>query len=139
MAKNVSVGRNAFSARLSPELTKEYGARSMPIRKGDTVIAMRGIFRDVEGKVTKVDRKNISINVEGMVREKSDGRTISVPIRPSKIRITKLNLDDSRRKEILERKASRPLVKKAEKPKAKTRKRRSKVSSPDVEASKDRE
>lgn len=112
MGKTKLVGRKAFSASLSSELVKEHGVRSMILRKGDTVIAMRGSFRDIEGKVTKVDRKNILINVEGIVKEKVDGTSIFLPVHPSKVKITKLNFDDRRRKEILKRKASKPNVKK---------------------------
>ncbi|MFH0897833.1 MAG: 50S ribosomal protein L24 [Candidatus Bathyarchaeota archaeon] len=137
MAKNTAANRNAFSANLSPELAQEYGVHSVPIRKGDTIISMRGSFRDVEGKVTKVDRKNISINVEGIVREKSDGSTKFLPIHPSKVRITKLNLDDSRRKDILGRKASKPIVKTVEAPKTRARKRSLKSPTADVNKSKD--
>jgi large subunit ribosomal protein L24 len=137
MVKTTSESRNLFSASLSPELIKAYGVRSMHIRKGDTVTPMRGIFRDVEGKVTKVDRKKILMNVEGIVREKSDGTTIFLPIHPSKVRITKLNLDDHRRKETLERKASKPVVKTVEKPKTRTRKKRSNSPNSDIKESTD--
>jgi large subunit ribosomal protein L24 len=101
-----SVSRKAFSARLSADLVEEYNVRSMPIRKGDTITIMRGSFRGIEGKVTRVDRKTISIYVEGVTREKSDGNTIFIPLPPSKVMITRLNLDDDRRRDILERKAS---------------------------------
>ena len=136
MTKTVLASRNKFSAILSPELAKEYGVRSMPLRKGDTIIPMRGAFRDVEGKVTKVDHKNTSINIEGIVREKSDGTTIFLPIHPSKVRITKLNFDDSRRKDILQRKVSKSIIKTVKKPNIRTRKRRSKNPTPDVNKSK---
>ena len=67
---------------------------------------MRGDRRGSEGKVTQVDRKNYRIFVEGANREKVDGTSIPVPIHPSKVMITRLNLDDKWRKKILERKAS---------------------------------
>jgi large subunit ribosomal protein L24 len=137
MAKTTAADRNTFSTMLSPELAKEYGVRSVSIRKGDTIISMRGNFRDVEGKVTKVDRKHVSINVEGIVREKSDGTTKFLPIHPSKVMITKLNLDDKQRKDILARKASKPTEKTVEEPKTPIRRRRSKKSTTDVEKDKD--
>lgn len=128
MAKTPLATQNVFSAKLSPELTKEHNARSMPIRRGDTVVISQGIFRDVEGKVTRVDRKNTSIYVEGVTREKSNGNTIFVAIHPSKVVISKLNMDDKWRKDILERKASKPLVEAAEKPKNRAGKRSPKAS-----------
>ncbi|MDH5690407.1 MAG: 50S ribosomal protein L24, partial [Candidatus Bathyarchaeota archaeon] len=57
-----------------------------------------------EGKVTRVDRKNYRIFVEGVDREKVDGTKTFIPIHPSKVMITRLNLDDKWRKKILERK-----------------------------------
>ncbi|MBS7639251.1 MAG: 50S ribosomal protein L24 [Candidatus Bathyarchaeia archaeon] len=92
-----------LSAHLSEELRKEYGTRSLPIRAGDTVRVLRGDYKGVEGKVMRVDRKKYRIFIEGITREKADGTTILVPIHPSKVEITRLNLDDKLRKRILER------------------------------------
>lgn len=104
-----------MSAHLSDELRKVYGARSMPIRSGDTVRIMRGDYKGVEGKVVRVDRKKYRIYIEGVTRQKVDGTTVYVPIHPSNVEIIKLNLDDPYRKEILERrKAAGETVKAAE-------------------------
>jgi len=65
---------------------------------------MRGDRRGLEGKITRVDRKNYKILVEGVTREKVDGTTIPVPIHPSKVMIVNLNLDDKWRREVLKRK-----------------------------------
>ncbi|MEM2994712.1 MAG: 50S ribosomal protein L24 [Candidatus Bathyarchaeia archaeon] len=93
-----------FSAPLSPELRKAHGAKTLPVRSGDTVRVMRGDHKGVEGKVTRVDRKKYRIFVEGLTREKVDGTTTFVPIHPSKVMITRLNLDDKWRNKILKRK-----------------------------------
>ncbi|MEM2561334.1 MAG: 50S ribosomal protein L24 [Candidatus Bathyarchaeia archaeon] len=93
-----------LSAPLSPELRKEHGIQSLPVRSGDTVRVMRGDYKGFEGKVLRVDRKEYRIYIEGLTREKVDGTTVLVPIHPSKVMITKLNLDDKWRKNILERK-----------------------------------
>lgn len=92
-----------FGAQLAPELRKSYGTRSLPVRSGDTVRVMRGDHKGFEGKVARVDREKFRIYVEGITREKVDGSTVSVPIHPSKVMITKLNLEDKWRKKILER------------------------------------
>ena len=107
-----------FAAPLSPELRKSYGTRSLPVRSGDTVRVMRGDHKGFEGKVARVDRKKFRIYVEGLTREKVDGSTVFVPIHPSKVMITKLNLDDKWRKKILERrkKAKEAAEKVVEKP-----------------------
>ncbi|MEM3616428.1 MAG: 50S ribosomal protein L24 [Candidatus Bathyarchaeia archaeon] len=92
-----------FAAPLTPELRKSYGTRSLPVRSGDTVRVLRGDHKGFEGKVARVDRKKFRIYVEGLTREKVDGSTVFVPIHPSKVMITKLNLDDKWRKNVLER------------------------------------
>jgi len=64
---------------------------------------MRGDHKGFEGKVTRVDRKNYRVFIEGITREKVDGSTTLVPIQPSKVMITRLNLDDKWRKKALKR------------------------------------
>lgn len=113
-----------FAAPLAPELRKNYGIRSMPVRSGDTVRVTRGDHKGFEGKVSRVDREKYRIYVEGLTREKVDGSTVFVPVHPSKVMITKLNLDDKWRKKILERrkkakeaeKAAEKVVEEVEKP-----------------------
>ena len=93
-----------FAASLSAELKASHGFRALPVRSGDSVRIMRGDQKGFEGKVTRIDQKKYRIHVEGLTREKVDGTTIFVPIHPSKVMITRLNLDDKWRKKILERK-----------------------------------
>jgi large subunit ribosomal protein L24 len=93
-----------LSAHLSDELRDKYKRRSFPIRKGDTVKIVRGDFKGFSGTVLAVDRDKMRIYVEGVTREKVDGSKVPIPIHPSKVIITKLNLDDKRRVEALERK-----------------------------------
>lgn len=98
------VRHKLFSASLSPELKASHGIRSLPLRCGDTIRIMRGDHKGFEGKITRVDRKKYRIFIEGLTREKVDGTTIFVPVHPSKVMITRLNLDDKWRKKTLERK-----------------------------------
>lgn len=93
-----------FSARVSPELRTSHRIKSIPVRSGDTIQVTRGDQKGFEGKITRVERKKYRIYVEGLRREKVDGTTVSVPIHPSKVMITNLNLEDKWRKRILERK-----------------------------------
>ncbi len=93
-----------FSASLSPDLKSSHNTNSIPVRTGDTVRVMRGDYKGFEGKVTRVDRREYRIFVEGATREKVDGSTALIPIHPSKVMITRLNLDDKWRREILKRK-----------------------------------
>jgi large subunit ribosomal protein L24 len=93
-----------FSAPLSPQLRASHGAKSLPVRSGDTVRIMRGDHKGFEGKITRVDRRKYRIYLEGLTREKVDGSTTFVPLHPSKAMITNLSLDDKWRRQILERK-----------------------------------
>ncbi len=96
--------RKHFSAPLSPKLKASHGVNALPVRSGDTVRITRGDHRGLEGKVTRVDSKKYRVFIDGLTREKVDGTTIFVPVHPSKVMITRLNLDDKWRKKILERK-----------------------------------
>ena len=91
-------------ATLSPELRKKYGKRAVRVVKGDTVKVMRGDFKGHEGKVERVDMKKLVIYVEGVTVAKADGTEVLRPVYPSNVMITKLNLDDKKREEIIRRK-----------------------------------
>jgi large subunit ribosomal protein L24 len=104
-----------MSAPLSHELTVSKGAKTLPVRKGDTILIKRGDNKGFEGKVSRVDLKAFRIYIEGLTREKVDGTNIFIPIHPSKVEIRNLNLDDKWRKNILERKklTAQPVKQKA--------------------------
>ncbi len=93
-----------MAAPLSKELVASKGAKTLPVRKGDTIRIMRGDHVGFEGKVSRIDLKRYRIFVEGLTREKVDGTNIFVAVHPSKVMIKGLNLDDKWRKAILERK-----------------------------------
>jgi len=99
-----------MAAHLSSELATSRGAKTLPVRKGDTVRIERGDNKGFEGKVSRVDLSEYRIYLEGLTREKTDGTNIFISVHPSKVQIRNLNLDDKRRKDILGRK------KKIEKP-----------------------
>lgn len=96
--------RKMLSAHLSKELVKKYKTRSLPVRKGDEVLIMRGKFKGKSGKVTRTDTKKYRIYIEGVTIKKTSGQERLFPIHPSKVRIVKLDLSDKYRKEILGRK-----------------------------------
>merc|ERR1711918_184626 len=98
-----SVRRKIMSAHLNKELSNKHHVKSMPIRKDDEVIVVRGINRGREGKVIQVYRKKYVIHIKRVTREKSNGSTVNVGIHPSNVMITKLKLDKDRRA-ILDRK-----------------------------------
>lgn len=91
-----------FGSQLSPELRERHGRRSVRPRVGDTVKIVRGEFKDIEGKITRVDTKAGVVNVEGVTREKLKGGTAPVPIQSSNLVVTGLVLEDKERKKKLE-------------------------------------
>merc|ERR1711953_800753 len=95
--------RKLMSAPLSKDLRTKYNVRSLPIRRDDEVMIVRGHYHDREGKVTCVYRKKFRIHIERVTRDKANGQTVPIGIHPSKVVITKLRMDKDR-KALLERK-----------------------------------
>ncbi|KAI8350988.1 ribosomal protein L24 [Mortierella sp. GBAus27b] len=95
--------RKIMSASLSKELREKHSVRSIPIRKDDEVLVVRGSYKGREGKVVQVYRRKWVIHIERVNREKVNGAAVPVGIHPSKVVVTKLHLDKDR-KAILERK-----------------------------------
>ena len=91
-----------FGSGLSKELREKYRRRSLKPRKGDSVKIVRGEFKNVEGKVTKVIPAEGRLNVEGVTREKQKGGTAPVPVHTSDVIITSLSTDDKLRRAKLE-------------------------------------
>lgn len=91
-----------FGSTLSKELRERHKRRSLRPRVGDSVKIVRGEFKNIEGKVTKVAAKDGILNVEGVTREKQKGGSSPVPVHASNVVITSLNLDDKIRKQKLE-------------------------------------
>ena len=89
--------RKLMSANLSKELQARHGVRSMPIRKDDEVLVVRGIYKSREGKVTTCFRKKMVVHVERITREKMSGQQVPVGIQASNLVITKLKMDKDRK------------------------------------------
>jgi large subunit ribosomal protein L26e len=70
--------------------------RSIPVRKDDEVLIVRGTYKGREGKVVTVYRKKWVIHVERVHREKGSGATVPIGINPSNVVITSLKLDKDR-------------------------------------------
>jgi len=99
--KKLSMRKNV-KAPLSKELREKYGTRTVRVRKGDTIRVVRGDYKNVEGKVDRVDPRNGFIYVENVTGEKVDGSKYLPPLKSSKIIVQNLNLDDKLRRDILE-------------------------------------
>ena len=95
--------RQIMSAMRSKELKEKYKRNALPVRKGDVVKIMRGDFKNMEGKVLKVDYKSYRIHVEGAFIKRQDGKEVPYPIHPSNVMIVKLDESDERRFKFLEK------------------------------------
>ncbi|KAG5455691.1 MAG: 60S ribosomal protein L26 [Olpidium bornovanus] len=95
--------RKIMSTALSKELRSKYNVRSMPIRKDDEILVVRGSSKGREGRVVQVYRKKWVVHIDRLTREKVNGAAVPVGIHPSNCVITKLKLDKDR-KSILARK-----------------------------------
>jgi len=70
----------------------------------DTAKVIRGEYKGIAGKVSKISTNNSSIAIEGNKKEKLKGDKIDVYIHSSNVIITSLNTDDKWRIKILEKK-----------------------------------
>ncbi|MEK6855214.1 MAG: 50S ribosomal protein L24 [Nanoarchaeota archaeon] len=93
-----------LSAHLSKMLREKYSRRSLPLRKGDEVIVMRGAFKKRKEKVSSIDLKRLRVNLENLQRSKKDGTKVNVHFSPSVLQIQSLNLEDKERIQALNRK-----------------------------------
>ncbi len=100
-----------LSSHLSKELQKKYTKRSIRVIEGDTIRVLRGEFRGVTGKITKVSTQKNGVSVEGVKKEKLKGGNLDVFIHPSNLIVTDLNTEDKWRQNKLEGKKTKDLVK----------------------------
>lgn len=79
-----------MSATLSKSLRSKYGIRSLPVRKDDEVVVLRGARKGSKGKVIQVHRKKWAIHVDKVTKNKANGAPYQLPIHPSNVAITKV-------------------------------------------------
>ncbi|MEO9306939.1 50S ribosomal protein L24P [Nitrosotalea sinensis] len=91
-----------LGSHLSKDLKEKYHCSSMRVIEGDSVKVLRGEFKGIEGKVTRVSTEKRGIAIEGIKREKLKGGNVDIYIHPSNVIITSLNLEDKWRQSRLE-------------------------------------
>ena len=94
-----------MSVNLNKDLRAKHNVRSMPIRKDDEVIVVRGKFKGSSGKVSQVYRKRWCVYIEGLSKSKFNGTPIRVPIVASNCVLNKLKLTKDR-ENLIARKAA---------------------------------
>ena len=98
------VTNKQISAPLSKDLRKKYSRRSVRIMVDDTAKVIRGEYKVITAKVSKISTNSNSIALEGNKKEKLKGEKIDVYIHSSNVIVTSLNTDDKWRIKILEKK-----------------------------------
>ena len=86
-----------MSCQLSKDLKTKYDCRSIPVRKGDTIMVTTGSQKGREGKVIAVYRKRWCLYVEKFTKEKMNGQQVNIPIHTSNCLIKNLRLDKDRK------------------------------------------
>ncbi|MFQ5476214.1 MAG: 50S ribosomal protein L24 [Nitrosopumilus sp.] len=102
-----------LGSTLSKDLQKKYGKRSVRVVEGDNVTIVRGEFKGVDGKVSKISPQKSSVAVEGIKKEKTKGEKFDVYIHTSNLVVTSLNSEDRWRIAKLEGKDPKKQPKKA--------------------------
>ena len=83
-----------MGSALSKDLQKKYGKKSARVIEGDSVTILRGEFKGVDGKISKISTQKSSVAIEGVKKEKTKGDKFDVYIHTSNLIITSLNSDD---------------------------------------------
>ncbi|MEW6069499.1 MAG: 50S ribosomal protein L24 [Candidatus Thermoplasmatota archaeon] len=125
--------RKMISAHLAEDLMLKYNLRSLPVRKGDTVKVMRGVFKGHTGKVASVDTKARKITVEGVTIAKSDKSQVPRAIDASNVLITKLELSDAWRAKKLEKRKELVKIERKRKKREKEAKVEEKLAKTEIE------
>ncbi|MGI0129570.1 MAG: 50S ribosomal protein L24 [Thermoplasmata archaeon] len=93
--------RRRMTVPLSRDLRGRFRARSLPIRKGDTVRVLSGSFVGREERVARVDRRSYSVILDNVTLKTGEEKLKPLPIRTSHLVITRLNLSDPWRRRTL--------------------------------------
>jgi large subunit ribosomal protein L26e len=93
--------RRRMTVPLSRELRGRFRARSIPIRKGDTVRVLSGSFVGREERVAKVVRRAYAVILDNVTLKTGEEKLKPLPIRTSHLVITRLNLSDPWRRRSL--------------------------------------
>ena len=96
-----------MGSSLSKDLQKKYGKKSARAIEGDSIKIVRGEFKGVDGKISKISTQKTSVAIEGVKKEKTKGDKFDVYIHTSNLVITSLNTSDKWRMAKLEGKDPR--------------------------------
>jgi ribosomal protein uL24 len=93
--------RLRMAVPLSRDLRRRFAARSLPVRKGDTVRVLSGSFVGREERVAKIERRTYSVILDNVTVKTGEDKLKPLPIRTSHLVLTRLNLSDAWRRRVL--------------------------------------
>ena len=102
--------QRTLASPLSKDLRKKYNKRSVRVIEGDTVLVVRGEYKEIVGKVIKSNAAEGTIAIEDIKKEKGKGEKIDVMIHASNVVITSLDTSDKWRRARLEGKKSKNMI-----------------------------
>ncbi len=100
-----------LGSTLSKDLHKKYGKKSVRVVEGDSITILRGEFKGVDGKISKISIAKNSVAIDGVKKEKTKGEKFDVYIHTSNLVVTSLSTEDKWRIAKLEGKDPRKLPK----------------------------
>ena len=83
-----------LGSALSKDLQKKYGKKSARVIEGDSIKILRGEFKGVDGKISKISTEKSSVAIDGVKKEKTKGDKFDVYVHTSNLVITSLNTSD---------------------------------------------
>jgi len=86
---------------LSRELRARFHARSLPVRKGDTVRVLAGSFAGREERVAKVHRRTYRVTLDNVTLKTAEEKLKPLTLSVGNLVITRLNLSDPWRRRSL--------------------------------------
>ena len=92
-----------INVHLSKELREKHKKRAFPVKKDDKVKIMRGNFAGTTGKVLSVSKKEGTLEIEGVQREKADGSKFNAKINASNVKLIEIEASDKWRLKMLKR------------------------------------
>jgi len=94
--------RRRMVVPLSKDLRKRFHARSIAVRKGDTVRVLSGSYAGREERVARINRRDYTITLDNVTLKTTEEKLKALPLRPAHIVITRLNLADPWRRRSLQ-------------------------------------
>jgi large subunit ribosomal protein L26e len=86
---------------LSRELRSRFHARTIPVRKGDTVRVLSGSFAGREERVAKVHRRDYRVTLDNVTLKTAEEKLKPLTLSVGNLVITRLNLSDPWRRRSL--------------------------------------